>query len=54
MRSQSRMFPLNTTFKIGSQVAKVIESKTSKYPIGSYVISFSGWQSHTHLTKKEL
>merc|ERR1719341_751820 len=53
MRYRARMVPLNTTF-VGGQVAKVIESKNSKYPIGSYVVSYSGWASHTHLKKDEL
>jgi len=29
---------------IGSQVAKVIESKNHTYPIGSYVVAYNGWR----------
>ncbi|KAK9688571.1 N-terminal domain of oxidoreductase [Popillia japonica] len=32
---------------IGSQVAKVIESKSIQFPIGSYVVGVFGWRTHT-------
>ncbi|CAF4933912.1 unnamed protein product [Pieris macdunnoughi] len=35
------------TDMIGSQVAKVIESRNDKYPVGSYVTDSFGWRTHT-------
>lgn len=32
---------------MGSQVAKVIESKSTKFPVGSYVVGVFGWRTHT-------
>jgi len=32
---------------IGSQVAKVIESKNAKYPVGQYVVGEFGWRTYT-------
>lgn len=32
---------------IGGQVAKIIESKHAKYPVGSYVVGSFGWRTHT-------
>ncbi|XP_003227370.1 prostaglandin reductase 1 isoform X1 [Anolis carolinensis] len=31
---------------IGSQVAKILESKNPKYPAGAFVVSQSGWTTH--------
>jgi len=28
---------------IGSNIAKVVESKDPKYPIGTRIVSYSGW-----------
>lgn len=46
---------LGTTFPcdmIGGQVAKVIESRNSEYPVGSWVMGHFGWRTHT-ITKPE-
>ncbi|KAI4467389.1 prostaglandin reductase [Holotrichia oblita] len=32
---------------IGSQVAKIIQSKSTKFSVGSYVIGVFGWRTHT-------
>nr|XP_024655446.1 prostaglandin reductase 1-like [Maylandia zebra] len=32
---------------IGTQVAKVIQSKNPAFPVGSHVVSTSGWRTHT-------
>lgn len=29
---------------IGSQVAEVVESRNSKYPVGSHVVAYTGWR----------
>ncbi|CAH1111212.1 unnamed protein product [Psylliodes chrysocephalus] len=46
MRAYEPGLPLGEPF-IGSQVAKVIESKHPKYPVGTYVIGQFGWRTHT-------
>jgi len=46
MRAYGPSLELGTVF-IGSQVAKIIESKSEKYPVGKYVVAAFGWQSHT-------
>ncbi|XP_061434400.1 prostaglandin reductase 1-like isoform X1 [Lethenteron reissneri] len=32
---------------IGSQVAKVVASKVAEFPVGTFVVSHSGWRSHS-------
>uniref|UniRef100_A0A3B5QBE1 Prostaglandin reductase 1 n=1 Tax=Xiphophorus maculatus TaxID=8083 RepID=A0A3B5QBE1_XIPMA len=32
---------------IGTQVAKVVQSKNPEFPVGSHVVSNSGWRSHS-------
>lgn len=39
---------------IGSQVAKVIQSKNSAFPVGSHVFSRDGWRTHSLNNGKEL
>ncbi|XP_017778205.1 PREDICTED: prostaglandin reductase 1-like isoform X1 [Nicrophorus vespilloides] len=46
MRAYASMLPVGITM-IGSQVAKVIDSKNLQYPVGSYVLGSFGWRSHT-------
>ncbi|XP_023022660.1 prostaglandin reductase 1 [Leptinotarsa decemlineata] len=46
MRPYSRALPIGSTF-MGSQIARITESKNSKYPIGKYVIGNFGWRTHT-------
>ncbi|KAG5897851.1 hypothetical protein JTB14_024885 [Gonioctena quinquepunctata] len=46
MRPYSRSLPLGSTF-LGSQIAKITESKHSKFPTEKYVIAQFGWRTHT-------
>jgi len=46
MRPYSRDRQPGTTM-IGSQVAKVIESKHSDYPVGELLVGYFGWRLHT-------
>ncbi|XP_074555520.1 prostaglandin reductase 1 [Halichoeres trimaculatus] len=39
---------------IGAQVAKVIQSKNSAFPVGSHVVSRDGWRTHSLNNGKEL
>ncbi|RVE60410.1 hypothetical protein OJAV_G00180850 [Oryzias javanicus] len=39
---------------IGSQVAKVIQSKNSAFPVGSHVVTSCGWKTHSISDGKEL
>ena len=45
----ARVYPISFGYKLpmtmlGSQVAEVLESKNSKYPVGSHVVTYSGWR----------
>ncbi|KAL1509771.1 hypothetical protein ABEB36_004456 [Hypothenemus hampei] len=53
MRAYMYRLPKNTTM-IGGQIAKIIESKASEFPVGKYVYSSSGWRSHTIINTKQL
>jgi prostaglandin reductase 1 len=46
MRAYAPRLTLGTTF-IGSQVAKVTESKNPKFPVGKYIVGEFGWRTHT-------
>ncbi|KAJ8927307.1 hypothetical protein NQ314_020243 [Rhamnusium bicolor] len=46
MRAYAPRLPLGTTF-IGSQVAKILESKNSNFPVDKYVVGQFGWRTHT-------
>ncbi|XP_018028160.1 prostaglandin reductase 1 [Hyalella azteca] len=37
---------------VGSQVAKVIESRNADIPVGSYVLAYPGWRSHARVSKQ--
>ncbi|XP_032680454.1 prostaglandin reductase 1-like [Odontomachus brunneus] len=39
-------YPLGITM-IGAQVAKIVESKNPKYPIGKRIVGYLGWRTHT-------
>jgi prostaglandin reductase 1 len=39
---------------IGGQVAKVIESKNSKFPVGSTIFSQNGWRTHKVFNPEEM
>uniref|UniRef100_A0A336LIG0 Prostaglandin reductase 1 n=1 Tax=Culicoides sonorensis TaxID=179676 RepID=A0A336LIG0_CULSO len=43
--------PLNTM--IGDQVSKVIQSKNTKYPVGTFVFAQTGWRTHTIINPKD-
>ncbi|XP_015123548.1 prostaglandin reductase 1 [Diachasma alloeum] len=46
MRPYSARYPLGTTM-IGSQIAKIIESKNPDFPVGMRVSGYMGWRTHT-------
>ncbi|RZB39602.1 hypothetical protein BDFB_009545 [Asbolus verrucosus] len=46
MRAYAHNIPLGDIM-VGTQVAKVIESKNDKYPVGKYVVGKFDWRSHT-------
>ncbi|XP_018566877.1 prostaglandin reductase 1 [Anoplophora glabripennis] len=46
MRAYAPRLPLGDTF-VGGQIAKIIESKNPKYPVGKYVEARFGWRTHT-------
>ena len=46
MRAYVPRYPIGITM-IGEQVAKIIESKHSDFPVGKRVVGFLGWSSHT-------
>ncbi|KAM3591306.1 uncharacterized protein V6R79_026413 [Siganus canaliculatus] len=47
MRPFSRFRMQEGDVMIGTQVAKVIQSKNPAFPVGSHVVARSGWRSHT-------
>ncbi|XP_069958318.1 prostaglandin reductase 1 [Cherax quadricarinatus] len=53
MRYKIRQIPLNSTM-VGSQVARVTESKNPQWPVGSLMVHYQGWRTHTHLSSKFL
>ena len=45
----ARIYPISFGYKLpmtmlGSQVSQVLESRNSKYPAGSYVLTCTGWR----------
>lgn len=32
---------------IGSQIAKIVESKNPEYPVGKRIVAYLGWRTHT-------
>jgi len=46
MRAYAPMRPTGNTM-FGTQVAKVIESNSLQFPVGSYVVGDFGWRTHT-------
>lgn len=46
MRPYIQRFPVGITM-IGSQVAKIIESKNPDFPVGKKVVANIGWRTHT-------
>ncbi|XP_069177898.1 prostaglandin reductase 1-like [Procambarus clarkii] len=53
MRYRARQIPLNTTM-VGSQVARVIESNNPQWSVGSFMVHYQGWRTHTHLSREFL
>ncbi|XP_076235629.1 prostaglandin reductase 1 [Calliopsis andreniformis] len=53
MRPYMEKFPLGTTM-IGSQVAKIIESKNSDFPVGKRILCYFGWRTHTIINPQKL
>lgn len=46
MRAYTIRLPVGSTM-IGSQVAKIVESKNPNYPVGKRVVGYLGWRTHT-------
>ncbi|XP_053158874.1 prostaglandin reductase 1 [Hemicordylus capensis] len=46
LRPYSKLYMKEGDVIIGSQVAKVVESKNPTYPVGVFVVSNSGWRTH--------
>ena len=46
MRTYSNRLPIGTTM-LGGQVAKIIESRNSDYPVGKHIVGYMGWRTHT-------
>ena len=46
MRVYTQRYPTGRTM-MGVQVAKIIESKNTDFPIGKRIIGFLGWRTHT-------
>lgn len=51
MRVYVQRFPLGITM-IGSQVAKIVESKNPDFPIGKKIFGQFGWRTHTIVNPK--
>lgn len=48
MRAYTVRLPVGNTM-IGSQVAKILESKNPKFPVGKRIVGYLGWRTHTVL-----
>lgn len=46
MRPYVQRFPVGITM-IGSQIAKIVESKCPNFPVGKRIIAYLGWRTHT-------
>nr|XP_033338472.1 prostaglandin reductase 1-like [Megalopta genalis] len=51
MRPYTLRYPTGITM-IGTQVAKILESKNSEYPVGKRVVGYFGWRTHTIVNPK--
>ncbi|XP_043370086.1 prostaglandin reductase 1 isoform X2 [Dermochelys coriacea] len=54
MRPYSGRIMKEGDLMIGSQVARVVESKNPTYPVGTYVVANSGWKTHFISDGKDL
>lgn len=52
MRPYTIRYPTGITM-IGSQVAKIIESKNPEFPVGRKVVGYMGWRTHTILNPRD-
>lgn len=52
MRPYVQRFPLGITM-IGTQVAKIIESRNPDFPVGKRVVGQMGWRTHTIINPNE-
>ncbi|XP_001602859.1 prostaglandin reductase 1-like [Nasonia vitripennis] len=46
MRKVSSSLPLGTTM-LGSQVARIVESRNPDYSVGKHIVGYMGWRTHT-------
>ncbi|XP_063879827.1 prostaglandin reductase 1-like [Scylla paramamosain] len=53
MRFKLCSISLNATM-MGEQIARVIESKNSEWPVGSHMLVYVGWRTHTYLSYTDL
>jgi len=51
MRAWANKMSLRDTMQ-GSQVAEVLKSKNSRFPVGSKVVAYTGWRDVTKITEK--
>ncbi|MBN3306143.1 PTGR1 reductase, partial [Amia calva] len=54
MRPYSRVRMKEGDVMIGTQVAKVVESRNSSFAVGSYLVSRCGWRTHSISDGKDL
>lgn len=53
MRPYSAKLPINATM-LGSQIAKILESKNPEFPVGKKIFGYFGWRTHTIVDMKNL
>uniref|UniRef100_A0A336MUL9 Prostaglandin reductase 1 n=1 Tax=Culicoides sonorensis TaxID=179676 RepID=A0A336MUL9_CULSO len=53
MRSRAATLSLGSTL-FGGQVAKVVDSKNPRYPIGVYLFGYFGWRTHSIVNPEEM
>ncbi|XP_029679780.1 prostaglandin reductase 1-like [Formica exsecta] len=53
MRPYVQRYPVGITM-IGSQVAKIVESRNPNYPVGKRVVGYLGWRTHTIINPKTI
>ncbi|KAG5308246.1 PTGR1 reductase, partial [Acromyrmex insinuator] len=51
MRPYVRRYPLGITM-LGTQIAKIVESKNPAFPIGKKIVGNMGWRTHTIVNPK--
>lgn len=51
MRPYVRRYPLGITM-VGTQIAKIIESKNPAFPVGKRIVGNLGWRTHTIVNPK--